>query len=109
MKHILFLIAVLLGSIGISANAAASNGSKGELMTVVYSVGMHCDNCKKKIESNIAFEKGVKDLKVDLASKTVTVTYRTDKTDSEKLLNAIKKLGYTVLIKEEKAADAQKK
>lgn len=106
MKHIILLIALLIGSIAAPTMSAAKD--KGELVTVVYSVGMHCDNCKKRIEGNIAFEKGVKDLKVNLEEKTVTVTYRTDKTDSEKILNAIKKLGYPVLIKEEKAAETKK-
>lgn len=81
---------------------------KVELVTVVYSVGLHCNNCKKKVENNIAFEKGVKDLQVNLEEKTVTVTYRTDKTDSEKIKEAIEKLGYTVLIKEETKVDSKK-
>ncbi len=32
---------------------------------------MDCEACKSKIEKNIAFEKGVKDLKVDLDIKRV--------------------------------------
>ncbi len=53
---------------------------------------MDCNNCIKKIERNIAFEKGVSDLKCDLPSKTAEVTYRTDKTTEEKLIKAFKKI-----------------
>lgn len=106
MKHIVFIIAFLV--CGLIMPTASSARDKGELVTVVYSVGLHCNNCKKKVENNIAFEKGVKDLQVNLEEKTVTVTYRTDKTDSEKIKEAIEKLGYTVLIKEETKGDSKK-
>ncbi|MGN0028816.1 MAG: heavy-metal-associated domain-containing protein [Marinilabiliaceae bacterium] len=105
MKHIIFIIAFLVCGLIMPTTSSAHN--KGEVVTVVYSVGLHCNNCKKKVENNIAFEKGVKDLKVNLEEKTVTVTYRTDKTDSEKIKEAIEKLGYTVLIKEEKKGDSR--
>lgn len=106
MKHIIFIIAFLVCGLIMPTTASASD--KGELVTVVYSVGLHCNNCKKKVENNIAFEKGVKDLQVNLEDKTVTVTFRTDKTDSEKIKEAIEKLGYTVLIKEEKKEESKK-
>lgn len=106
MKHIIFIITFLV--CGLIMPTTSSARDKSELVTVVYSVGLHCNNCKKKVENNIAFEKGVKDLKVNLEEKTVTVTYRTDKTDSEKIKEAIEKLGYTVLIKEEKKGDTKK-
>lgn len=105
MKHIILLIAILIGSMAMPAKSAARD--KNELATVVFSVSMHCNNCKKKIENSISFEKGVKDLQVNLEDKTVSVTYRKDKTNSEKLMNVIKELGYTVLIKEEKKVEKQ--
>ncbi len=63
--------------------------------TVVFETSMHCDKCVKKITENVSFEKGVKDLKADLSSKTVTVKYDPSKTDKSKLAAAIKRLGYT--------------
>ena len=59
---------------------------------------MHCESCKKKIERDIAFEKGVKSITVDLKEKTVTIKYNADKNTDEKLSEAIKKLGYEVKI-----------
>jgi len=55
---------------------------------------MSCENCIKTIEKNIAFEKGVTDLKCDLATKTVEVTYNCDKNSDEKLVKAFEKIKY---------------
>ena len=55
------------------------------------------ENCVKKVQENIPFEKGVKDLKISLDDKTVWVKYDPGKTTREKLAAAIEKLGYEVL------------
>jgi Cu2+-exporting ATPase len=57
-----------------------------------------CHNCIRKIEKNIAFEKGVTDMKCDLDTKIVEVTYRKDKTDTEKLVAAFKKIDYIATV-----------
>ena len=72
--------------------------AKAKTETVTFSVnGMHCKNCVKKITENISFEKGVKDLKTDLAKKTVTVTFDPEKTSADKLAAALRKLGYEAI------------
>lgn len=58
---------------------------------------MDCDHCVKKIEKNIAFEKGVTNLKCDLAKQTVEVTYKNDKTSKTKLIAAFKKIEMTAV------------
>lgn len=63
---------------------------------VVFSVSMHCENCVKKIQENIAFEKGVKSLEVSLDKHTVYIEYDPEKTDVNTLASAIEKLGYEV-------------
>lgn len=72
------------------------------LVQVVFATSIHCDKCGKKVQENIGFEKGVKDLKVDVPGKTVTVTFNPAKTDTLKLKAAINKLGYTAEIVEYK-------
>jgi copper chaperone CopZ len=62
---------------------------------VTFSVNMTCDNCKAKIERHISWEKGVKDLKVNLDKKQVTVKYDPAKTTEEKLKEAINALEFT--------------
>lgn len=65
------------------------------LVQVVFASNIHCANCSRKVQENIAFEKGVKDLKVDVEGKTITVVFNPAKTDTLKLKKAINKLGYT--------------
>ena len=72
---------------------------KAEIKEVVFNVGLHCENCVKKVTENISFEKGVKDLKVSLEDQTVTVKFDAAKTSEETLKAAIQKLGYPVSAK----------
>ena len=55
---------------------------------------MECKNCERKVLENISFEKGVKDVSVDLPGRTVTVVFDEAKTDTLTLAKAIRKLGY---------------
>lgn len=53
-----------------------------------------CQQCKDRIEKNMAFEKGVRSVVLDLKTKELTVEYRTAKTNPEKLKTAVTKIGY---------------
>ena len=66
--------------------------AKAERQTVIFDVDLHCQNCINKIEKNIAFEPGVKDLDCDLEQKTVTVTFDPKKTSVEQLIEAFAKI-----------------
>lgn len=70
---------------------SAEAQKKGE-KTVVFHAVLHCESCKAKVEKNLPFEKGVKDLKIDMKAQTITVTYREDKNNAENLQKAIEKL-----------------
>ncbi len=69
---------------------------KGEVKEVVFNVHLHCADCVKKVEENIAFEKGVKGLDVSLENQTVAIKYDAAKTSEATLKAAIEKLGYPV-------------
>ena len=75
---------------------------KKEVKTVVYDVSVHCQSCKTKIERDVAFEKGVKEIEASVEKKTVTVKYDSRKTNTEKIAEAIKKLGYEVKVHDDK-------
>ena len=62
--------------------------------TVVYGSTVECKNCEKKVLENISFEKGVKDVSVDLSDQTVKIVFDEAKTDTLTLAKAIRKLGY---------------
>ncbi len=53
-----------------------------------------CQMCKERIESGLSFEKGIKTAILNLEDKVLTVKFRTEKTDAEKIRKAVSKLGY---------------
>lgn len=80
----------------VAENRPEKKKARGEVKEVVFRVHLHCNNCVKKVQENIAFEKGVKDLKVSLDDQTVAVKYDASKTSEDALKAAITKLGYEV-------------
>ena len=86
IAYILFGMSLLL--------TLCSSGPKGKQRTVVYSSTLHCKGCQEKVMGNIPFEKGVKDVSVDLPEKTITIVFDEAKTDTLTLAMSIRKLGY---------------
>jgi len=66
--------------------------------TVKYKTSIDCAACVNKIMSNLPQEKGIKDVKCDLATKEVTVTYQKEKNNPEEIKKSIEKLGYTAKV-----------
>ncbi|MBO4536680.1 MAG: heavy-metal-associated domain-containing protein [Bacteroidales bacterium] len=97
MKRFLFLaLAVLLMAGTATAVQAQDKKQKknANLEEVTFVTTIDCKNCVKKVEANLPYEKGIKDLKVNLDDRTVWIKYDPAKTDKEKLAAAIVKLGY---------------
>ena len=85
--------------VAFSLNAYSKDGvRKNSKQTVLFSVAMDCNSCKNKIEKNIAFEKGVTDLQVNLSLQTVSVTFKSDKNTVEGLIVAFKKIGFKATV-----------
>jgi len=85
------LLAVLI-FISLSGQAISQEQKKEETITIKTSAV--CSMCKERIESQMAFEKGVKSVSLDVKSKVLTVTYKTSKTNPDKLKAAVTKIGY---------------
>ena len=96
MKRILLIMLCFVFAFSM---AYAQDAKKDTKEKVAFSVNISCDNCVKKVEKNIAFEKGVTDLVCDLSNKTVVVTYDKSKTTEKKLIDAFKKIGYEAKVK----------
>ena len=94
MKKAIIIIMTALMAFSVSLSAGPKK--KAELKEVTFSVHLHCENCVNKVNENIAFEKGVKDLKVSPEDQTVFVKYDAAKTSEQTLKSAIEKLGYPV-------------
>jgi copper chaperone CopZ len=88
-------LAILVSLAALDAQEKKEQPQKKKSEDVTFDVNMFCENCKAKIEKNISWEKGVKDLTVDLEKKTVKIVYDPKKTTEEKLKKAVEKLGYT--------------
>ena len=75
-----------------------------DLRTVIFKVEqLCCEKCEAKVKKNIPFEKGVKALKCDIPTKTVSVTYDAERTNIEKLQKGFATFKYTAeVVKEEK-------
>jgi copper chaperone len=57
---------------------------------------IHCDHCKTSIEGALGPIEGVERAAVDIAAKTVTVTYDKTSVDRARLVGAIVEQGYEV-------------
>ncbi|MBW2999008.1 cation transporter, partial [Candidatus Woesearchaeota archaeon] len=57
--------------------------------------GMHCQSCVKTITSELSEEKGVNEVKVDLANDNVFVNYNEDEISSNKIKEIITSLGFS--------------
>ena len=66
------------------AAPAVANGTA----TAQFKTSAVCDMCKARIEKSMAYEKGVQSAVLDVPSKVLTVTYKTDKTTPAALLAA---------------------
>ncbi len=95
MKKNTFLSLIFALSIGIGLAQTSKKDSNKEVVKV--KLDDMCDHCVKKIDGNIAFEKGVTALDYDQPNQTVKVTYRTDKTDTTKLRKAFEKVKLNVI------------
>lgn len=100
MKKLLNITTTIVALFMATELSAQKPKEESKIATVVIASEIDCNHCKEKIEKNIAFEKGVKELFVSLENKTVTISYRKDKNSAEKLCEAINKLGYKSVIKQ---------
>ncbi|MEN6619671.1 MAG: heavy metal-associated domain-containing protein [Rikenellaceae bacterium] len=89
-----FFTLVLVALFLFTNNSDAQDKKNKKEAQVTFSVEIDCPNCVKKLEAKLPHEEGVKDLKVDLATKTVWFKFQKDKTSKEKLAKALDKLGY---------------
>lgn len=92
LKNLLTSMSLLLLLTVWYTDSWAQKGGKDTTVTVKTSV--ICDMCKERIERELVFEKGVKEVSVDLKAKTVKIIYKTGKTNIDKIRKAISKLGY---------------
>ena len=90
MKKIILMCLVAIMGVGVCSSYAQKKETATK--TTVFMTDIDCENCAKKITNSIPFQKGVKDVKVDVPTKKVTVTYDAAKTNDAALLKAFQKV-----------------
>ncbi|MBR1840126.1 MAG: cation transporter [Prevotella sp.] len=85
-RQVIIMVALMVSA------ASMAEDIKTALFTTVPQ--MHCENCEDAIKKNIRFEKGVKEIKTDIDTQTVTITYDADKTSPEKIIEGFKRIKY---------------
>ena len=94
-----------------AAMMIAATGFAKDIKTAVFNTApeMHCNSCENRIKEGLKFEKGVKDIKTDLETKTVTIEYDADKTNVENIVAAFAKIEYKATEAGKGAAAGEKK
>ena len=100
MKNLSTILKGVIIALGIVLFSTISYADKKKdskkTATVVFAVEMDCMGCVNKLEKNIPYEKGVRNLKVDFKNQKVSITYKVDKTNEENLKKALEKLEFKV-------------
>lgn len=87
----LMMVAIVL-SLGLSLGWAKDKKNE-DVKTTVFVTDIHCESCSTKIMTNVpVLGKGVKDVVVNVADKTVAVTYDANKNNDEKIIKGLKSL-----------------
>ncbi|MEG1615451.1 MAG: heavy metal-associated domain-containing protein [Bacteroidales bacterium] len=102
------IVLSLLFMVPANATEKTKKQKKGET-TTVFKMEMDCQGCVNTVEKNIPWEKGVTDLKCDIKTQTVAVTYKTAKTNDSTLIAAFKKIGKDAVVVKEQEKKEEKK
>ena len=93
MKKLISISCMLL-MVTIFINPVSAQEKKKNYEEVQIQTSAVCGMCEERIETNIAYEKGVKSVELEDSTKIVTIGFDPRKTDPEKLRTAISKVGY---------------
>ena len=99
MKKIMLILAMLAMVAGI---ATAAPKAEKKIATVVFTTDLDCHHCAQKVMNTIPYEKGIKDVQVDVPTKTVTVKFDEAKNSVESLTKAFESIKVKVVKAEEK-------
>lgn len=96
MKKIIALFAMLAFVAGV---ATAAPKAEKKIVTVVFTTDIDCAHCSQKVYNSIPYEKGIKDVVVNVQKKTVLVKFDAAKNSVESLTKAFE----SIKVKVEKA------
>ncbi len=99
MKKTISIIALVLALLALVVGSAVAAPKKAEkkIATVVFTTDLDCHHCAQKVLNTIPYEKGIKDVQVDVPTKTVTVKYDEAKNSVESLTKAFESIKVKVV------------
>ena len=89
MKNLLTAFMLMLVGNSFAQTAA-------DTLVVTTQPQMHCQNCEKKIKSNIRFVKGTKKIETSVEEQKVTIVYDNKKAKYDDYVEAFKRIGYEI-------------
>ena len=100
MKKVISIIALVVALLAMLvgvAVAAPKQKAEKKIATVVFTTDLDCHHCAQKVMNSIPYEKGIKDVQVDVPTKTVTVKYDEAKNSIESLTKAFESIKVKVV------------
>ena len=94
MRRFISIVIALVAVVGITV---AAPKSEKKIATVVFTTDLDCHHCAQKVMNSIPYEKGIKDVQVDVPTKTVTVKFDEAKNSVESLTKAFESIKVTVV------------
>ena len=94
MKRFISIVIALVAVVGITV---AAPKTEKKIATVVFTTDLDCHHCAQKVMNSIPYEKGIKDVKVDVPTKTVTVKFDEAKNSVEGLTKAFESIKVKVV------------
>lgn len=100
-KMLAICLALVLGAgVCMAQNNKPAKKQEKQLTTTVFSTNLDCPNCAKKVENNVpSLGKGIKDLKIDLPTREVTITYDASKNNPETIIKGFESLKVEAQVK----------
>ncbi len=94
MKKLLTVCLIAAMSFTLTNIHAAQKSKKSEKITTTacFLTDIDCESCAKKIMSSIPYQRGVKDVEVDVTKKEVVVTYDPKKSSNDALIKSFDRL-----------------
>ena len=87
------IVALLIMAMGTTHAMAQDQKVIKKDERITFAVEIICSNCVRNIKKQFAYEKGVKDVRVNQAKQQVIVTYNPTKTDTKRMIAAFKEIG----------------
>jgi periplasmic mercuric ion binding protein len=94
MKKMISVLGMVLMAMMFINPVSAQEKKKKNYEEVQIQTSAVCGMCKERIETNIAYEKGVKKVELNNDTKIVTIGFDPRKNNADQLRTAISKIGY---------------